>query len=44
MSLPLKPPVEPILARPAKSNPDSSKLFFEPKWDFGFGLLGRWAC
>src|SRR3981189_3681404 len=38
MSLPLNPPVKPMLARPAKSIPDSSGLLFEPKWD-GFRCL-----
>lgn len=33
MPLPLKPPVKPMLARPAKTIPDSSGLLFEPKWD-----------
>jgi ATP-dependent DNA ligase len=38
MSLPLKPPVKPMLARPAKAIPDSAELLFEPKWD-GFRCL-----
>ncbi|MGI6870854.1 ATP-dependent DNA ligase [Amycolatopsis sp. 3B14] len=36
--LPLTPPVQPMLAKPAKSIPDSDELLFEPKWD-GFRCL-----
>jgi ATP-dependent DNA ligase len=38
MSLPLQPPVKPMLARPVKAIPDSAELLFEPKWD-GFRCL-----
>ncbi|PXY28201.1 ATP-dependent DNA ligase [Prauserella muralis] len=38
MSLPVTPPVKPMLARPAKRIPDSAELLFEPKWD-GFRCL-----
>ncbi len=38
MSLPLKPPVKPQLARPAKELPDGDGWRFEPKWD-GFRTL-----
>jgi ATP-dependent DNA ligase len=33
VSLPLKPPVKPQLARPAKELPDGEGWRFEPKWD-----------
>ncbi|HEX8054648.1 MAG TPA: ATP-dependent DNA ligase [Thermoleophilaceae bacterium] len=33
MSLPLKPPIKPQLARPAKDLPAGDGWFFEPKWD-----------
>ncbi len=33
MSLPLKPPVQPQLARPAKELPAGAEWRFEPKWD-----------
>jgi ATP-dependent DNA ligase len=33
MSLPLTPPLKPMLAKPAKAIPDSGGLLFEPKWD-----------
>ncbi|WP_018684627.1 ATP-dependent DNA ligase [Actinokineospora enzanensis] len=38
MALPLNPPLQPMLARPAKSIPDDAGLVFEPKWD-GFRCL-----
>ncbi|WP_424185256.1 ATP-dependent DNA ligase [Actinokineospora sp. G85] len=38
MSLPLTPPVQPMLAKPAASIPDDADLVFEPKWD-GFRCL-----
>ncbi|GLZ38971.1 ATP-dependent DNA ligase [Actinokineospora sp. NBRC 105648] len=38
VALPLTPPVQPMLAKPAKSIPDGSGLVFEPKWD-GFRCL-----
>jgi ATP-dependent DNA ligase len=38
MSLPVNPPVKPMLARPVKKIPDSGGLLFEPKWD-GFRCL-----
>ncbi|MBM7776246.1 ATP-dependent DNA ligase [Actinokineospora baliensis] len=38
MALPLTPPVQPMLAKPAKSIPDGAGLVFEPKWD-GFRCL-----
>ncbi|WP_091449259.1 ATP-dependent DNA ligase [Actinokineospora iranica] len=38
MALPLTPPVQPMLAKPAKSIPDGEGLVFEPKWD-GFRCL-----
>ncbi|MEA2374177.1 MAG: hypothetical protein QOD53_640 [Thermoleophilaceae bacterium] len=38
MSLPLKPPVKPQLARPAKDLPEGDGWRFEPKWD-GFRTL-----
>ncbi|RZQ61361.1 ATP-dependent DNA ligase [Amycolatopsis suaedae] len=38
MTLPLSPPVKPMLAKPAKAIPDSGRLLFEPKWD-GFRCL-----
>jgi ATP-dependent DNA ligase len=36
--LPLRPPIQPMLARPAKTIPDTGDLLFEPKWD-GFRCL-----
>jgi ATP-dependent DNA ligase len=36
--LPLKPPVKPQLARPAKDLPDGEEWRFEPKWD-GFRTI-----
>ncbi len=33
MSLPLEPPIQPQLARPAKELPDGEEWRFEPKWD-----------
>ncbi|MGQ0837878.1 ATP-dependent DNA ligase [Actinokineospora sp.] len=36
--LPLTPPVQPMLAKPAKSIPNGAGLVFEPKWD-GFRCL-----
>lgn len=36
--LPLSPPIQPMLARPAKTIPDAADLLFEPKWD-GFRCL-----
>ncbi len=33
MSLPLEPPIQPQLARPAKELPDGDEWRFEPKWD-----------
>ena len=36
--LPLHPPIQPMLARAAKTIPDSGGLLFEPKWD-GFRCL-----
>ena len=38
MALPLKPPVKPQLARPAKELPDGEGWRFEPKWD-GFRTI-----
>jgi ATP-dependent DNA ligase len=38
MSLPVEPPVKPMLAKPAKAIPDGKALLFEPKWD-GFRCL-----
>jgi ATP-dependent DNA ligase len=38
MALPLTSPLQPMLAKPAKSIPDSGGLLFEPKWD-GFRCL-----
>ena len=38
MSLPLRPPIQPMLARAAKTIPDTADLLFEPKWD-GFRCL-----
>ena len=38
MPLPLKPPVKPQLARPAKDLPDGDGWCFEPKWD-GFRTI-----
>ncbi|WP_179956996.1 ATP-dependent DNA ligase [Amycolatopsis anabasis] len=38
MSLPVEPPVKPMLARAVKKIPDSTELLFEPKWD-GFRCL-----
>src|ERR671923_1032853 len=38
MALPLKPPIEPQLARPAKELPDGEGWRFEPKWD-GFRTI-----
>ena len=38
MALPLKPPVKPQLARPAKDLPSGDGWCFEPKWD-GFRTL-----
>src|SRR3954463_1565771 len=38
MALPLKPPVLPQLARPAKALPTGSGWVYEPKWD-GFRTL-----
>jgi ATP-dependent DNA ligase len=36
--LPLRPPIQPMLARAAKTIPDTGDLLFEPKWD-GFRCL-----
>ncbi|GAA5164515.1 ATP-dependent DNA ligase [Amycolatopsis dongchuanensis] len=36
--LPLSPPIQPMLARPAKQIPDEAGWLFEPKWD-GFRCL-----
>src|SRR5207302_961475 len=38
VALPLKPPVKPQLARPAKDLPDGDGWRFEPKWD-GFRTI-----
>lgn len=38
MSLPVTPPVKPMLARAVKTIPSSDELLFEPKWD-GFRCL-----
>jgi ATP-dependent DNA ligase len=38
MPLPLRPPLKPMLAKPAKAIPDSGGLLFEPKWD-GFRCI-----
>jgi ATP-dependent DNA ligase len=38
MALPLKPPVKPQLARPAKELPAANGWRFEPKWD-GFRTI-----
>jgi ATP-dependent DNA ligase len=38
MALPLKPPIKPQLARPAKELPDGDGWRFEPKWD-GFRTI-----
>ncbi|QUH01362.1 ATP-dependent DNA ligase [Saccharopolyspora erythraea] len=38
MTLPLQPPVKPMLASPVDGVPERSGLFFEPKWD-GFRCL-----
>ncbi|WP_035303538.1 ATP-dependent DNA ligase [Actinokineospora inagensis] len=38
VALPLTPPVQPMLAKTAKSIPDDAGLVFEPKWD-GFRCL-----
>ena len=38
MALPLKPPIKPQLARPAKELPDGAGWRFEPKWD-GFRTI-----
>jgi len=38
MALPLKPPVLPQLARPAKTLPTGAGWVYEPKWD-GFRAL-----
>lgn len=38
MSLPLTPPVKPMLARAVAKIPDATDLLFEPKWD-GFRCL-----
>src|SRR5918997_1083079 len=38
MALPLKPPIKPQLARPAKDLPDGDGWLFEPKWD-GFRTI-----
>jgi ATP-dependent DNA ligase len=38
MSLPLAPPVKPMLARAVATIPDSADLLFEPKWD-GFRCI-----
>src|SRR3954469_15136016 len=38
MSLPLKPPIKPQLARPAKDLPTGEGWRFEPKWD-GFRTI-----
>ena len=38
MPLPLKPPIKPQLARPAKDLPDGDGWRFEPKWD-GFRTI-----
>ena len=38
MALPLKPPIKPQLARPAKDLPDGDGWHFEPKWD-GFRTI-----
>ncbi|TNC27707.1 ATP-dependent DNA ligase [Amycolatopsis alkalitolerans] len=36
--LPLSPPIQPMLARAAKTIPDAADMLFEPKWD-GFRCL-----
>src|SRR3954454_21999323 len=38
MPLPLKPPIKPQLARPAKDLPTGDEWRFEPKWD-GFRTI-----
>ena len=38
MALPLKPPVKPQLARPAKELPEGAEWRYEPKWD-GFRTI-----
>ena len=38
MSLPLKPPIQPQLARPAKDLPSGEEWRYEPKWD-GFRTI-----
>jgi ATP-dependent DNA ligase len=38
MALPLKPPIKPQLARPAKELPDGAEWRYEPKWD-GFRTI-----
>src|SRR3712207_6279288 len=38
MALPLKPPLKPQLARPAKDLPDGDEWRYEPKWD-GFRTI-----
>jgi ATP-dependent DNA ligase len=38
MPLPLRPPIQPMLARAVKTIPDTGELLFEPKWD-GFRCL-----
>src|ERR671916_229020 len=38
MALPLKPPIKPQLARPAKKLPEGEEWRYEPKWD-GFRTL-----
>src|SRR3954467_9299234 len=38
VALPLKPPIKPQLARPAKELPDGDGWRFEPKWD-GFRTI-----
>jgi ATP-dependent DNA ligase len=38
MTLPLRPPIEPMLARAAEAVPESPGYLFEPKWD-GFRAL-----
>ena len=44
-ALPLKPPIDPMLAKLAEALPAGDYLY-EPKWD-GFralGLRSRWRC
>ena len=38
MALPLKPPIKPQLARPAKELPEGAEWRYEPKWD-GFRTI-----